>query len=158
QYFRIPESPEDIEQLWNESPTLSADELPTWLEVKYASDYRCVARGWCTGVAEYSTRGYCAELDQLEALGLIVDPAPREVLAHRIFLDTYRKDKYDALWAIGLYTGESPLQLRPAPGTRNPVLTRSDVTDVPAVFVADPFLLRTSGVWHMFFEVLNWRS
>jgi hypothetical protein len=157
-YFRIPESPEDIEQLWNESPPLSTDELPTWLKVEDASDYRCVAQGSCAGVAEYSTRDYCAELDQLKAVGLIAYPAPMQGLAHRIFLDRNRNDKYDALWAIGIYAGESPLQLRPAPGARNPVLTRSDVTDVPAVFVADPFLLRTSGVWHMFFEVLNWRS
>jgi hypothetical protein len=157
-YFRIPETPEDIEQLWSESSSLSADEFPTWLEVEHASDCRCVARGSCAEVTEHSARDYYAELDQLEALGLIADPAPRKALAHRIFLYRYRKDKYDAVWAIGIYAGESPLRLRPVPGARNPVLTRSDVTDVPAVFVADPFLLWTSPVWHMFFEVLNWRS
>ncbi|MDR7465440.1 MAG: hypothetical protein QN152_12740 [Armatimonadota bacterium] len=31
------------------------------------------------------------------------------------------------------------------------------MTDVPAAFVADPFMLRENGVWHMFFEVMNER-
>jgi hypothetical protein len=29
------------------------------------------------------------------------------------------------------------------------------VSDVPARFVADPFMVEVSGIWHMFFEVLN---
>jgi hypothetical protein len=57
------------------------------------------------------------------------------------------------IWSVGIYTGKSPLQLSAA--TRNPVLSASDVTDVPARFVADPFMLRVDGLWHMFFEVLN---
>ncbi len=57
------------------------------------------------------------------------------------------------MWSIGIYTGDSPFQL--APIERNPVLTREDVTDVPASFVADPFMLRRDGRWHMFFEVKN---
>ena len=32
------------------------------------------------------------------------------------------------------------------------------MTDVPAAYVADPFLLRAHGRWHMFFEVYNWRA
>ncbi len=38
------------------------------------------------------------------------------------------------------------------------MLTADDVTDVPAAFVADPFLVRTRDGWHMFFEVMNWRG
>lgn len=57
-------------------------------------------------------------------------------------------------WCIGIYTGESPLRLGPAEGVVNPVLTRDDITDVKARFVADPFMLRVDGTWHMFFEVL----
>jgi hypothetical protein len=58
-------------------------------------------------------------------------------------------------WSIGIYSGETPLSLRPDRGARNPVLTRWDVTDCPARFVADPFLLPVAGTWHMFFEVWN---
>ena len=58
-------------------------------------------------------------------------------------------------WAIGIYAGASATALHPHPRARNPVLTRADVSDVRAAFVADPFMVRVAGQWHMFFEVLN---
>jgi hypothetical protein len=58
-------------------------------------------------------------------------------------------------WAISVYTGTSPTELRPALGTRTPVLGARDVTDADAVFVADPFMLPTDEGWHMFFEVFD---
>ncbi|HYU34390.1 MAG TPA: hypothetical protein VEW48_19730 [Thermoanaerobaculia bacterium] len=61
-------------------------------------------------------------------------------------------------WSIGLAAGPSPLALAPVPGIASPVISREQVTDVCAGFVADPFLVRRSlpeGGWHMFFEVLN---
>jgi hypothetical protein len=62
------------------------------------------------------------------------------------------------VWSIGIYTGRSPLDLGPAPGIKNPVLTRESISDVPASFVADPFMVRTGRTWYMFFEVLNSQS
>lgn len=62
------------------------------------------------------------------------------------------------MWSIGIYIGDSPFSLEAAPGVVNPVLTRDSVTDVPAKFVADPFMVEVSGIWHMFFEVLNQHS
>jgi hypothetical protein len=59
------------------------------------------------------------------------------------------------IWSIGIYAGPSPLRLAPAAGPTNPVLSASHVTDVPARFVADPFMIRVDDLWHMFFEVLN---
>ena len=44
-------------------------------------------------------------------------------------------------WTIGIYSGDSPFHLDPAKNTWNPILTAEDVTDVPASFVADPFLV-----------------
>lgn len=58
-------------------------------------------------------------------------------------------------WAVGIYTGASPLALAPAAGARNPVLGRDDVTDVRAAFVADPFLHWCGDRAHLFVEVLN---
>lgn len=58
------------------------------------------------------------------------------------------------MWTIGIYTGASPYELSPAAGILNPVLTAADVTDVPAAFVADPFMIRVNP-WFMFFEVLR---
>jgi hypothetical protein len=57
------------------------------------------------------------------------------------------------MWSIGIYTGDSPFQL--APTTPKPVLTHADVTDIPAGFVADPFMIRRDGQWNMFLEVMN---
>jgi hypothetical protein len=45
--------------------------------------------------------------------------------------------------------------LAPSPVVRNPVLTRRDVYDCRAAFVADPFMLRVKNTWYMFFEVYN---
>jgi beta-xylosidase len=55
------------------------------------------------------------------------------------------------MWSIAIYSGPTPFQLQPAP----PVLTKSDITDIPADFVADPFMLRRNDTWYMFFEVMR---
>jgi hypothetical protein len=34
-------------------------------------------------------------------------------------------------------------------------LARNHVSDVRALFVADPFMIRVRGLWHMFMEVMN---
>ncbi|MBM3223430.1 MAG: hypothetical protein FJZ47_06485 [Candidatus Tectomicrobia bacterium] len=59
------------------------------------------------------------------------------------------------IWSIGLYSGDSPLTMTPADGIVNPVLTAAHVTDIPATFVADPFLLHVEPTWYMFFEVMH---
>jgi beta-xylosidase len=59
------------------------------------------------------------------------------------------------LWSIGIYEGASPLALGPSTGVRNPVMTREQVTDVRAGFVADPFLVRDGETTYLFFEVVN---
>lgn len=61
-------------------------------------------------------------------------------------------------WSIAIYEGESPLSLAGARGIRNPVLTDEDVTDVPADFVADPFMIREADRWLLFCEVFNGAS
>lgn len=58
-------------------------------------------------------------------------------------------------WTIGIYTGKSPFGFDPAQNKKNPVLKAEDVTDVPAKFVADPFLVKEEATWYLFFEVYN---
>ena len=60
-----------------------------------------------------------------------------------------------AEWSIGIYEGPSPLELSPISSTPSPVLTAKDILDIPARFVADPFLLRVENSWYLFFEILN---
>jgi hypothetical protein len=57
-------------------------------------------------------------------------------------------------WSIGMYSGMTPWELAPAQEVNNPVLTCHAVTDVPAAFVADPFMLHVGETWYMFFEVM----
>ena len=64
---------------------------------------------------------------------------------------TVRK-KEPGRWSIGIYTGDSPWTLAPAAGVRMPVLRAADVTDRPASFVADPFMIEEGTAWYMFFE------
>src|SRR5436190_23412276 len=59
------------------------------------------------------------------------------------------------MWSVGIYSGDSPFHLTPIAGISSPVLTRQNVSDVPAKFVADPFMIWADELWHMFFEVLN---
>ena len=58
-------------------------------------------------------------------------------------------------WSIGIYTGRSISSLRSSPNVNNPVLTAEDITDVPAAFLADPFMINHNNKWYMFFEVWN---
>jgi hypothetical protein len=61
-------------------------------------------------------------------------------------------------WSIGIYRGRSPFSFTVADSAHDPVLTRRHVVDVPARYVADPFMLRVNGTWNLFFEVMNARS
>lgn len=63
-----------------------------------------------------------------------------------------------ALYSIGIYEGDSPLNISPPASIRNPVLTAKDVTDIRARFVADPFMVKEDATWYMFFEAMNIRS
>lgn len=58
-------------------------------------------------------------------------------------------------WSIGIYAGTSLQALAPHPAAPHPVLTRHEVTDLVAGFVADPFMAREGDGWVMFMEVLN---
>ena len=75
---------------------------------------------------------------------------PLLVQRRRSLLDSIEKS-----WSIGIYVGDSPFSFQPAGKPENPVLTRDDVLDIPASFVADPFMIRAGEMWHMFFEAKN---
>jgi hypothetical protein len=61
-------------------------------------------------------------------------------------------------FAIAIYSGPSPLSLSPRPDSHDPSLTYADVTDIPARFVADPFLIKKDDRWWLFFEALNTKT
>jgi hypothetical protein len=59
------------------------------------------------------------------------------------------------VWSIAVYLGDSLLCFAPHEHAKNPILTRRDVSDVRAVFVADPFMLKVKDIWYLFFEVMD---
>jgi sucrose-6-phosphate hydrolase SacC (GH32 family) len=60
-----------------------------------------------------------------------------------------------AKWSVGIYIGNNPFELASPKDIKNPVLTAKQVTDVPAAFIADPFMVKENETWYMFFEVVN---
>ena len=58
-------------------------------------------------------------------------------------------------WSIGIYQGDSPFHIKEVANITNPVLRPSDVNDVNAEFVADPFVIKNKEKYYMFFEVYN---
>ena len=58
-------------------------------------------------------------------------------------------------WTIGIYRSNSPFRYNDLQGWINPLFKAEDVTDIPAKFVADPFLVREGETWNLFFEVYN---
>lgn len=58
-------------------------------------------------------------------------------------------------WSIGVYEGATPFNLTEKNSTNNPVLTGKSVTDIDAVFVADPFMLIKDEKYYLFFEAMN---
>ena len=146
-YFNLPENPKDIEQLWERASRLLTARLPDWLDPEDASEYRVV--GTCP------RDGAEADLRELEDAGFIIEGDAEDSGVRQVYM---ARPHWTEIWSIGIYAGTSPLELSPWPGIANPVLTRDHVTDVPATFVADPFLLHIGGSWYMFFEVMNWRS
>lgn len=80
---------------------------------------------------------------------------PVQKILNRFFhgAERQRPESIHGQWSIGIFTGPSPLDIDADPRVANPVLTASDVTDVPANFVADPFMIRDASTWYMFFEV-----
>jgi hypothetical protein len=153
-YFFIPECPRDMERLWNESQPLRSSELPAWIEGDDPARYRLVDLTRFGTRADAECDEYSAELGELELCGLVVERHGLEPRHNLIYItDPYQ----DSLWSIGIYLGNSPFRWRPAEVV-NPVLTRDHVTDVPAAFVADPFMTRAGDRWYMFFEVMNWRT
>lgn len=57
------------------------------------------------------------------------------------------------IFSISVFHTNSPIALDEK--KLQQAIAAQDVTDVPAAFVADPFLIRTEKGWFMFFEVFN---
>jgi hypothetical protein len=151
-YVGIPEGPADHERLWREAQPLDPTDLPAWVWREHIGRYRYLASVSLADLRPRERRELLAELAELEAAGLIIDEDEVDRSLRRVYVPVSLEDE---TWSIGIYTGESPLELRSPNGLENPVLTAKDVTDAPAAGVADPFMVRANHHWYMFFEVVN---
>lgn len=86
-----------------------------------------------------------------EKQGGLNNESPRGGRSRQEDIDMKLRD----VWSIGIYTGDSPLHLSSPSDIQNPVLTYKEISDIPAAFVADPFMIVEQGIWYMFFEVMN---
>lgn len=64
-----------------------------------------------------------------------------------------RRVTKNAVWSIGIFSGPKLSDLKPV--TEMPILSAEQIEDIPAEFVADPFMILAGNIWHMFFEVMN---
>jgi hypothetical protein len=158
-YFRIPEKPADLERLWKEAEPLDPGNWPSYLNSEDPNAFRYLGSATWRHPPTPGSDVYFAEIDELQAAGVIIVPDPEDKAVHRFYIKAPKDSWYnEAIWSIGVHTGETPFHLS-APGSiQNPVLTRDHVSDVPAAFVADPFMIRVGNVWYMYFEIMNWRT
>jgi hypothetical protein len=83
---------------------------------------------------------------------LVMSPVVAKAIRRRKKILLQQKQE---TWSIGIYEGPSPVKLSSPKGLKNPILTAACVTDIKARFVADPFMIRNSDGFHLFFEVMN---
>jgi len=76
------------------------------------------------------------------------------------YFQRYLQDQKNSItWSIGIYRVHDILTMNISnDGINNPVITKDDVTDMDAGFVADPFLIKFQTKFYMFFEVWNGRT
>jgi len=141
--------------MWVEGEDLTARNLPAWLAFEDAASYRLLGVASIPEAASGEAHDeWISERHALECAGLVVDQDTRDRSMHHLYIAAPGDD----VWSIGIYTGPSPFELQPTGTAHNPVLTRESVSDVPATFVADPFMIEVDGSWCMFFEVMNWQT
>lgn len=58
-------------------------------------------------------------------------------------------------WSIGILKGQTLLTLAELPSCPNPRFTARDIAHSDVEFVADPFLIHSNNLWHLFFESFN---
>ena len=153
-FTQIPHGPVDLEGLWFDASVLGDQDLPDWLDMQDRDFYRLVGTISCPSFDTSARAAYLSEIEELELGGLLADQDPRDPWSHRVYVPP----PYDEVWSISIYEGPSPLDLTPWDEATGPAITRAMVTDVTALFVADPFMLLHEGIWYLFFEVLNWHA
>src|SRR5258707_699245 len=97
-------------QLWKEAEILTPDNLPAWLTIEDAGAYRYLGSASWAELRSQEREAYGADLEELEAAGLIVDQDPNDCRMSHLFIALPPEQD---VWSIGIYTGPSPFALAP---------------------------------------------
>ena len=154
-YFRIPETLDDVGLLRKQASSIENSTCPDWLSDSDRDYYRYIGSTEGPSVSATDICLFQSEIEEMHTTGLLVCEEKKYPGKWGIYVTS--DPLYDD-WSIGIYSGKSPLSLHEGPHTINPVISRNDVSDVQAVFVADPFMIQHEDCWFMFFEILNWRA
>lgn len=154
QYFDIPETPDDVNLLRSQAVPIEDGTCPEWLDESDRNFYRYVGSADKPNVSAAASL-FSSEIEEMSMAELIVCEDRKTPGKWRIYVTA--APLYDE-WAIGIYTGTFPLSMNEALHADNPVISRDDISDIEATFVADPFMLQHDNCWFMFFELLNWRA
>jgi hypothetical protein len=100
------------------------------------------------------TKKFSMKINFFEALLITSLILSLSAISGVIIYDNYLAPKPE--WSIGIYHSESyePINFS-GKNFNNPVLTRADISDIKAEFVADPFLIHENNTFYLFFEVFN---
>src|SRR5262245_59872581 len=144
-FVRIPQHPSDMAKLWHEAVPISSETLPQWALEDTSDRYRCLVSVSEANLTSGERDILLQELELLQNFRLAIDTDERDRITRRIYVPGPRKSE---IWSIGVFIGDSPYSLIDLPSVQNPVLRSSDITDVPAAFLADPFMIERDGVWY----------
>jgi hypothetical protein len=95
-YFDIPESPSEVEDLWNLAIPLSQTKPPDWLD---SSRYRSLPARADAPTAD-GRDDYLAEVRELEGLNILV--GSEECSDGRLYVGA---PWWDQIWSVGIYRG-----------------------------------------------------
>lgn len=99
-YFRLPDEPSDVQQIWRTAQPLPSGCLPKWLPAEQKTAYRYLGTFSRANLSVPEQEGYFAEMRQLQAAGAIIEQDLFDSDVQRIFITAPRKE---AVWSIGVY-------------------------------------------------------
>ncbi|SFV52977.1 hypothetical protein MNB_SV-12-638 [hydrothermal vent metagenome] len=77
-----------------------------------------------------------------------------KIFPYRTIESLYTGLPVEGDFSLGIYEGKTPFDLNES-NISNPILTKEDITDIDAGFIADPFMIFKDDEYSLFFEILN---
>jgi len=100
-------------------------------------------------------RLFSIKFNLIEAFLIFILIISLSALGGMIYSDNFLlKKESNNEWSIGIYLSESKIPINFSDEhLNNPVLTRLNIFDTKALFIADPFLIYENNMFYMFFEI-----